>query len=184
MRLHHGELRSIASGFRLGILSLLAGMLCASCGQAEETAIAPLDACALLTQADVEAAFGTTVGEPTRRSSSNELGWASMCNYDNTQTDAPVLSVGLLIRVHGAEDPAQGYSGYVQELRKALGEAAVPVPVEGLAGPAGWDGETNQLTVFVGPYQMILTTGGRFGGDRLSAAQQLAERVSGRLPPP
>jgi hypothetical protein len=184
MRIHPGKARSLASGFRLVVLPLLAGMLSTSCGQAEDTASAPLDACALLTQTDVEAAFDTAVGEPTRMASGSGLRWASMCNYDNTQTDAPLLSVGLLIRVHGADDPAQGYADYLDALRGTLGEASLPVAIEGLAGPAGWDAETDQLTVFVGPYQMILTTSGRFGGDRLDAAKQLAERVSGRLSPP
>jgi hypothetical protein len=69
-------------------------------------------------------------------------------------------------------------------LRRELGDAAVPVPVEGLSGPAGWDTETGQLTVFEGPYQIILTTTGRFAGDRLSFGKQIADRVSARLPKP
>jgi hypothetical protein len=108
-----------------------------------------------------------------------------MCNYDNAHTDAPMLSVGLLVKPHGgAADPAQAYADYVDELRRELGDLAVPVPVEGLAGPAGWDADSGQLTVFVGPYQIILTAAGRFAGDRLSFGKQIAERVSGRLHKP
>jgi hypothetical protein len=107
-----------------------------------------------------------------------------MCNYDNAHTDAPMLSVGLLVKAHGAADPAQAYADYVDELRRELGDVAPPVPVEGLAGPAGWDADTGQLTVFEGPYQIILTASGRFAGDRLSFGEQIADRVSGRLPKP
>ncbi|UHD16682.1 hypothetical protein [Thiocapsa bogorovii] len=62
---------------------------------------------------------------------------------------------------------------YLGELRRELGDAAVPVPVEGLSGPAGWDAETGQLTVFEGPYQIILTTTGRFAGELNRASEPL-----------
>ena len=79
---------------------------------------------------------------------------------------------------------AEAYADFVDELRRELGDVAVPVPVEAIAGPAGWDADTGQLTVFEGPYQIILTAAGRFSGDRLSFGKQIAERVSGRLPKP
>ncbi|NCA72465.1 MAG: hypothetical protein EOM91_20850 [Sphingobacteriia bacterium] len=79
---------------------------------------------------------------------------------------------------------AEAYADFVDELRRELGDVAVLVPVEGLAGPAGWDGDTGQLTVFEGPYQIILTAAGRFAGERLSFGKQIAKRVSGRLPKP
>ena len=174
------------AGFRLLIPCLLVAMLCGPRGtvHAEGSTPSPVDACALLTQADVETVYGSVVGEPNGKELGSDPFWVSMCNYDNAQTDAPMLSVGLLIKAHGAADPPQAYAGYVDELRRELGDVAVPVPVEGLAGPAGWDGETGQLTLFVGPYQIILTASGRFAGDRLSFGKQIAERVSARLPKP
>ena len=186
MPLSQHATRPPSAGFRRPILLLLAGMLCAPPGSAhaEGAAPPPVDACALLTQADVEAVYGTAVGAPNPKSPSRAPVWVSMCNFDNAHTDAPMLSVGLLVKPHGAADPAHAYDGYVDELRRVLGEVAVPVSVEGLAGPAGWAAETGQLTLFVGPYQIILSSLGRFAGDRLSLAQQLAEHVSGRLPKP
>ncbi|WP_296697536.1 hypothetical protein [Thiocapsa sp. UBA6158] len=171
------------AGFRLLIPCLLVAMLCGPHGtvHAEVSTPPPVDACALLTQADVEAVYGSVVGAPNPKSTGRAPVWVSMCNFDNAHTDAPMLSVGLLVKPHGAADPAHAYAGYVDELRRALGEVAVPVSVEGLPGPAGWDGDTGQLTLFVGPYQVILTSLGRFAGDRLSLATQLAELVVGRL---
>ncbi|HSO82850.1 hypothetical protein [Thiocapsa sp.] len=178
--------RSTLAGFRLVPTLLLAGMLCGPCAavRAEGAGPPPVDACALLTKADVDAVYGSVVGEPNGKELGSGPFWVSMCNYDNAHTDAPMLSVGLLVKPHGAADPAQAYADYVDELRRELGEAAVPLPVEGLAGPAGWDADTGQLAVFVGPYQVILTSLGRFAGDRLSLAKPLAERVVGRLPKP
>jgi hypothetical protein len=182
----HCVTSSKPTGSRLAILLLLAGMLCGPwpAVRAEGAAPPPVDACALLTKADVEAVYGLVVGEPNRKALGSGPFWVSMCNYDNAQTDAPMLSVGILVKPHGAADPAQAYADDVDELRRELGDVAVPVAVEGLAGPAGWDAETGQLTVFVGPYQIILTSMGRFSGDRLSLGKQIAERVSGRLPKP
>jgi hypothetical protein len=187
MLLSHCEPRSTLARLRLATLLLLAGMLIGPCAAAREEGIAPppVDACVLLTKADVEAVYGSAVGEPDGKALGSGPFWVSMCNYDNAHTDAPMLSVGLLVKAHGASaGPAQAYDGYVAELRRELGDAAVPVPVEGLAGPAGWDGDTGQLTVFEGPYQIILTATGRFAGDRLSFGKQIADRVSARLPKP
>jgi hypothetical protein len=62
----HSEPRFTLAGFLSRILLLLAGALWSSCGavQAEGAAITPLDACELLTKADVEAVYGSVVGEP------------------------------------------------------------------------------------------------------------------------
>jgi hypothetical protein len=186
MLLYHCEPRSTSPGSRLLIPLLLAGMLCGSVAavEAEDAVPPPVDACALLTKADVEAVYGSVVGEPNGKELGSGPFWVSLCNYDNAHTDAPMLSVGLLVKGHGAADPAQAYADFVDEMRRELGDVAVPVPVEGLAGPAGWDADTGQLTVFVGPYQVILTSLGRFAGDRLSFGKRIADRVSGRLPKP
>lgn len=172
---------------RLAIPLLLAGLLCGPCGQAiaASSGPAPVDACTLLTKADVEALAGALVGEPNGKESGRPPFWVSMCNYDNTQTEAPMLSVGLLVKAHGADaGPAHAYETYVAELRRAIGDLAVPVPLEGLAGPAGWNADSGQLTLFVGPYQIILTVTGRFAADPLSLAKQIADLVSSRLPTP
>lgn len=186
MLLIHCEPRSTSTGSPLAILLLIAGILCGpwAAVRAEGAAPPPVDACALLTKADVEAVYGSVVGEPNGKELGSGPFRVSMCNYDNAHTDAPMLSVGILVKPHAVVDPTQAYADYADELRRELGDVAVPVPVEGLAGPAGWDAETGQLAVFEGPYQIILTAAGRFAGDRLSFGKQIAERVSGRLPKP
>ena len=183
----HRKPRSTLAGVRPVILLLLAGALWGSCGaaQSEGAAIAPLDACELLTKADVEAVYGSVVGEPNRKALGSGPFWVSMCNYDNAHTDAPMLSVGLLVKAHGdAAGPETAYDAHLAELRGQLGDAVDMTPVAGVGARAGWSASTSQLTVFEGPYQLILTANGRFAGDRLAFAKQLADRVLPRLPKP
>ncbi len=182
----HCKPRFTLAGFRLVIL-LLAGALWGSCGaaQSEDIAITPLDACELLTEADVEAVYASVVGEPNRKALGSGPFWVSMCNYDNSDTDAPMLSVGLLVKAHGdAAGPEAAYDAHLAELRDQLGDAADLTPVEGIGARAGWSASTSQLTVFEGPYQLILSAAGRFVGDRLAFAKQSADHVLTRLPKP
>ena len=181
----HSEPRSTLAGFLSLIPLLLVGTLGNSCGtvQAEGAAITPLDACELLTKADVEAVYGAFVGEPNRKALGSGPFWVSMCNYDNAHTDAPVLSVGLLVKAHGeAAGPETAYDAHLVELREELGDAVDMTPVAGVGARAGWSASTSQLTVFEGPYQLILSAAGRFAGDRLTFAKQSAARVLARLP--
>jgi hypothetical protein len=181
----HSEPRSTLAGCLSPILLLLAGALGSSCGAvaAEGAAITPLDACELLTKADVEAVYGSVVGEPKSKALGSRPYWVSMCNYDNAHTDAPMLSVGLLVKAHGeAAGPETAYDAHLAELREELGDALDMTPVAGVGARAGWSASTSQLTVFEGPYQLILSAAGRFAGDRLTLAKQSADRVLGRLP--
>ncbi len=169
------------------VLIFVVGTLSSAHSEAapEVIAITPVDACALLTKADVEEVYGTAVGEPQGKELGSGRFWVSMCNYDNAETDAPMLSVGILVKAHGvAEGPVQAYDAHVAELRQELGEAAIPVSVEVIGARAGWTADVGQLMVFEGPYQIILTANGRFAGDRLAFAKQLAGRMLPRLPKP
>ena len=180
----HSESRCAPAGFLpLVLILLVIGLMHGRSEAAPEvTTLTPLDACALLTNADVELVFGTKVGNAQEKQFGSGQFWVSMCNYDNAEFDAPMLSVGLLVKAHGvSEGPTQAYEAHVSELRHQLGEAAVPVPVAGTGARAGWSADVGQLTVFEGPYQLILTTNGRFAGDRLALAKQLAGRALPRL---
>lgn len=184
MPLIHPDSRPMLAGVWPSILVLLAVALAGGLDDArsEAAAIGPVDACALLTRADVESVYGLSVGEAKSKEIGSGAFWVSMCNYDNAETDAPMLSVGILIKAHGAaEGPAQAYDDTVAEMRETLGEAAVPALVEGIGERAGWSADISQLMVFEGPYSIILTASGRFEGDRLAAARQLADRVLSRL---
>ena len=131
------EPRSTLAGGRPMILLLLAGALWGSCGaaQSEGAAIAPLDACELLTKSDVEAVYGSVVGEPNRKALGSGPFWVSMCNYDNAHTDAPMLSVGLLVKAHGdAAGPETAYDAHLAELREQLGDAVDMTPVASVSG--------------------------------------------------
>ncbi len=175
---------ALARFFPLVLILLVVGLMLGRSEAAPEvTTLTPLDACALLTNADVELVYGTNVGNAQGEQLGSGQFWVSMCNYDNAGFDAPMLSVGLLVKAHGvSEGPTQAYEAHVAELRQQLGEAAVPVPVAGTGARAGWNADVGQLTVFAGPYQLILTTNGRFEGDRLALAKQLAGRALPRLP--
>jgi hypothetical protein len=187
----HCEPRSTPHGFRSVILLLLSAALWAMSGgsggsaQADAAAITPLDACEFLTKADVESVYGSVVGEPNPKALGSGPFWVSMCNYDNAHTDAPMLSVGLLVKAHGdAAGPETAYDRHLTELREQLGDALDITPVTGVGARAGWSPSTSQLTVFEGPYQLILTASDRFAGDRLALAKQSANRVLARLPNP
>ncbi|NCA71440.1 MAG: hypothetical protein EOM91_15370 [Sphingobacteriia bacterium] len=108
-----------------------------------------------------------------------------MCNYDG-ETEAGMVTAGLLIRPHDvAAGPVAAYDRHQQELIDEIGPAAGMTAVEGLGQAAGWDMPNRiigQLTVFEGPYLMILSLGLPPGADHLAKAKELAEKVLARLP--
>jgi hypothetical protein len=109
----------------------------------------------------------------------------SMCNYDG-EIEAGMVTAGLLIRPHDvAAGPVAAYDKHQQELIDGIGPAAGMTAVEGLGQAAGWDMPNRiigQLTVFEGPYLMILSVGLPPGTDHLATAKGLATKVLARLP--
>ncbi len=145
----------------------------------------PIAACGLLTSADVVEVIGGPLAEPQGSTRGRPPRWMSMCNYDG-ETESGMVTAGLLIRPHDVEaGPVAAFEKHQQELIDQLGAAAELTAVEGLGQAAGWDMPNRiigQLTVFEGPYLMILSVGLPAGGDHLAAAKDLARKVLARLP--
>lgn len=91
-----------------------------------------------------------------------------------------------MIRPHHNEYGAeQAYAEYDNALASQLGEAVRLSPVEGLGQKAGWQDfgtSIGQLTVFQGPYQLIITAPETAAHGQLHNCRALAERALARLP--
>lgn len=144
----------------------------------------PIDACGLLTSPDVVEVIGGPLAEPRASTRGRPPRWMSMCNYDG-ETESGMVTAGLLIRPHDVEaGPVAAYDKHQQELIDGIGPAAGMTAVEGVGQAAGWDMPNRiigQLTVFEGPYLMILSVGLPPGADHLATATGLAAKVLARL---
>jgi hypothetical protein len=144
-----------------------------------------IDACTLLTGGDVEAVIEAPMAEPEATTRGRPPMWMSMCNYAG-ETAAGMVTAGLLIRPHDVEaGPVAAFEKHQQQLIDGIGPEAGMTAVEDLGQAAGWDMPNRiigQLTVFEGPYLMILSVGLPPGGDHLAKAKDLAGKVLARLP--
>lgn len=142
------------------------------------------DACALLTGADVALVYGKESQRqlPTQRGEGDF--WMSTCVYE-TERAGQVRTASLLVQPHhGAEGAGEAYADFVAALTAELGAGARPAPVEGLGEAAGWQDygtSLGQLTVFDGPYQLILTASEAGETSQLVNTRRLAEQVLKRL---
>jgi hypothetical protein len=166
--------------------ALILSLSTPGCG--EEASVADtstaIDACRLLQKADVEAVLGRTVGEAEATTRGDGAEWMSTCNY-HSDTDDDVVGAGLLVRPHHADGGAkEAYAAHEKELIDELGAGAALTPVDGIGERAGWQTPNRvigQLTVFEGPYLLILSISTAPGGDQLSPAKTLAQKVLQRL---
>ncbi|WP_022664084.1 hypothetical protein [Desulfospira joergensenii] len=144
----------------------------------------PVQACDLLTKSEVESLINDSVDDPrkTFKEQKNPRHWMSTCNYFSKEKN---ISIGLMIIPHGRKgSAAEVYTRHEAELKKNLGENYRMEPVAGVGEKAGWDEETKQLTIFQGPYMLLLTGGSPdiSVDDALSLNKQLAEKVLAKLP--
>ncbi len=143
-----------------------------------------IDACTLLTRADVDAVLGITVGDPQARQNGTGEFWLSTCNY-SAETTHGILAASLLLKPHHVADgPMKAYSDYESGLIAELGKDVALTPVDGIGERAGWQDfgtPIGQLAVFRGPYQLILTASATAGADQLTNAKTLAGTVLQRL---
>jgi hypothetical protein len=143
----------------------------------------PLQACELLTKADVEAILGGAVEEPSQmfKEKQKKQFWMSSCNYF-----APATSrrAGILIQSSPNADPAKAFETHTASLKEALGEKYNLQPIDGVGARAAWDGSTKQLTLFEGPRMLIVSTGGpgEDEGTSLTTAKLIALKVLSKLP--
>jgi hypothetical protein len=147
--------------------------------KAAETAAAAPHACATVTAADVEEVLG--VAAQVRPSDQlQSISTTSLCSYESAQNSQNLVSV--MVRVGPRSlDAAANLKQYVDGLKMNMGEDYVIETVEGLSGPALWNPDMKQLTVFKGPSLLILTMSESSGKDLQEAARLLGEKALGRL---
>lgn len=137
------------------------------------------DACATVTAADIEQVLGVAAKvQPSDQLQS--IATTSLCSYEGAENSQNLVSV--LIRVGPPSlDAAANLKQYVDGLKMNMGEAYPIDSVEGLSGPAVWNPDMKQLTVFKGPSLAILTMYDSGGRDPLEAAKALGEKALERM---
>jgi len=141
-----------------------------------------LDACSLLTKAEVEAGVGRPVLAPQKEEAANLV----ICNYGDptapTLQGRPLSQV-LSISVFVGSD-AQYYAGAAAQARDSFEQgrknAASVQPVPGLGDDAYWDQVFRTLNVLKGKYEVEVTVGSDVGG--MEVARAFAAKVLPRLP--
>lgn len=150
---------------------------------AEDSAAGPpLQACDLLTTADVEAVLGGTVDEPrqTARDDEERQFWMSQCDYYSPQQER---GAGLMVQSSADADPVKALEAHVTSLKDSLGDAYEVQTIAGVGGAAVWDGSVKQLTIFDGSHMLMVTvTGSGDEGAALETAKALAAQALARLP--
>lgn len=157
---------------RTFLVWLATGLLCLGDAKAAEKGI---DACALLTQAEIQA----LIGRSAMKGQKSDVAELSSCTYGNPQ--APVLNgqptdVLVKIAVFNGERPGQAKDAH-EIARK---NAAEVQPVTGLGEQAYWDGILRTLSVVKGNRGVGVNVGSDLGG--LKTARAIAEKVLAKLP--
>lgn len=169
------------------MVSIGALLLSAGCGGEASDSQGPpmLEACSVLTGADVAAVLGAGAIETEAERRGDDGFWVSSCRYQSEDADG-ILVASLLLRPHhhdaGAE---QAFADYADELAEQTGEDARLEPVEGPWQKAGWQDfgtPIGQLALFQGPYQLIITAPTASADEQLASCRALAERALAQLP--
>lgn len=196
---HHGT--SIMDSRALAIFILFGLLLMTGCGSGENTQQAepaasaqeqsnsaaktpfvPLDACTLLSKADVETITGKTVLDPAKQEMAN----LSTCSYGDPESpklpNGHVLSNVLTVSVFTGEEGAY-YAGPVAQAKDifetARKNAASPQKVAGLGEDAYWDSTLHTLHVYLSKYQLEFDVDPEKG---LDLARAVAEKAITKLP--
>jgi hypothetical protein len=137
------------------------------------------NACAAVTAADIEQVFGVPV-QVQAGDALKTIATTSLCNYVRAQDSRGVVSVLIRFGPPGL-DAESNLKQYIDGLKMNMGDAYRVDPVEGLSGPAVWNPDMKQLTVFKGSALTILTMSDTGGKDPLEAARALAEKALDRM---
>ncbi len=170
----------------LATLLVTAGLVVGGCGEKTPTTASrgPIDACTVLTVADVEKVLDVKVGDPQERTYGKGDFWASTCQYHGDAGNE-TRSAGILLKPHQDKQGAEkAYAAYEAELIAELGKGVALAPVEGIGQRAGWQDfgtSIGQLAVFQGPYQLIITASATPNADQLTNAKTLARKALGHL---
>ncbi len=140
--------------------------------------VAP-DACAVVSAADVEQALGVAASvQPSDQLKS--IATTSLCSYEAAGGGRNLVSV--LVRLGAPSlDAETNLKQYVDGLKMNMGDSYRIDPVEGLSGPAVWNPDMKQITVFKGRALAIVTLFGEGDEDLLTPAKTLGERALSKL---
>ncbi len=165
------------------LLILVVGL--AGCGddqRAKKQLPKALQACELLTRAQLEAVIGEVFGEtgPETHQEQEDY-WMSSCSY---YSEVKSIRAGLLIRPNLGQGGAEGLALLEAKLKETFGQAYKLEPVEGVGESAGWEASGKQLTIFQGPYILILSAAGPTitDGESLELSKKLFDTVLAKLP--
>ena len=168
------------------LASVMLWALVVGCGdnpQKTKGSTSAIQACGLLTSAEVEAIIGGAIDEPrkTHHQGDESKPWMSMCHY---YSEAAQISMGVTIMPHGRNVAGrEAFAQYAAELKESLGDDFVMEAVEGLGDYAGWEESTKQLTIFKDELMIIVGTISPKvkGAAALALNRQLAEKVLAKL---
>lgn len=173
----------VASIFTSVLMILVVGL--AGCGdnqRSKKQLPKALQACELLTPMQLEAVIGESfkVSGPKMHQEREDY-WVSNCSYYSEEKS---ISAGLSIRPNRGQGGAEGLASLEAELKEAFGQGYKLEPVDGVGESAGWESSSKQLTIFQGPYIMILSAGGPTinSGEALELSKKLADTVLAKLP--
>ena len=145
----------------------------ATTGASQPTTAPPssaLDACMLVTKAEIEVAVGTTVLDPKPEQLAN----LSTCSFNDPAT--PIFTIASVSVLTGARD---GDAREIFDMAKKNGND--PQPVAGVGEDAFWDDTLSDLNVVQGKYEITVDVPGD-SADPLSVAKEIAGKVLAKLP--
>jgi hypothetical protein len=134
-----------------------------------QAGVGSLDACSLLTGADVQAATKRPVRPPAKSVTAN----LATCTFDDPKDPtSKVVNLSVLVAANAADAK--------KALAIAKSNAADVQPVASLGEDAYWDKYLRALRIVKGRYELDLVLDSEAGG--LDAARALAAKALARLP--
>lgn len=137
-----------------------------------------LDACSLLTKADVESFLGEPVGAPATTHTEALGNTVTQCRYSASSGDK---RVGLLLRQASTADEAAKIFKQARDAAKEL-SGAEPQVIDGLGESAYWTGgNLKQLNVLKGDAWLIITATSGNGANPLEASKNVSRKILARM---
>jgi hypothetical protein len=130
-----------------------------------------IDACTLVSKAEVEAAIGTTVLDPKPQQFPN----LSSCDFND-----PATPVFRLASVTVVTEPSGDGARSLFDLGKS--NANDPQTIDGIGEDAYWDETLSTLDTLKGKYEVSVSVSPGEGVDKLTAAKAIAAKVVANLP--
>jgi hypothetical protein len=136
-----------------------------------QAASGDLDACDLVSKADVEAAIGKTVLDPKPQQ------FPGLASCDFNDPTSPVFRLaGVNVVTEASSSDAQSLFDFGKS------NANDPQKVDGVGEDAYWDATLNTLDTVQGKYEITIDVAPDEGVDTLTAAKAIAAKVLANLP--